>query len=113
MIVNPSKHHAMVLGSTDHQFYSFTTKDSLDLPGTTIDPVNWISINKSRLFVKKSQQSAECYAVSDPDLEITGGGGRSSRPLDKGGGVGLPTIFFLVWSKNKGGRASPDPPLLW
>ena len=30
MIVNPSKHHVMVLGFTDHQF-SFTTKDSLDL----------------------------------------------------------------------------------
>ena len=30
MIVNPSKHHAMVLGSTDHQF-SFITEDSLDL----------------------------------------------------------------------------------
>ena len=30
MIVNPSKHHAMVLGFIDHQF-SFTTKDSLDL----------------------------------------------------------------------------------
>ena len=26
MIVNPSKHHAMVLGSIDHQF-SFTSKD--------------------------------------------------------------------------------------
>ena len=36
MIVNPSKHHAMVLGFTDHQF-SFTTKDSLDLLGMTID----------------------------------------------------------------------------
>ena len=36
MIVNPSKHYAMVLGSTDHQF-SFTTKDSLDLLGMTID----------------------------------------------------------------------------
>ena len=36
MIVNPDKHHAMVLGSADHQF-SFTTKDSLDLLGMTID----------------------------------------------------------------------------
>ena len=36
MIVNPSKHHAMVLGFTDHQL-SFTTKDSLDLLGMTID----------------------------------------------------------------------------
>ena len=29
----------------------------------------------------------------DPDLEIKGGG-QSSRPLDKGGGGGLQTIFF-------------------
>ena len=36
MIVNPSKHHAMVLGFTDHQF-SFITKDSLDHLGMTID----------------------------------------------------------------------------
>ena len=36
MIVNPSKHHAMVLGFTDHQF-SFITKDSLDLLVMTID----------------------------------------------------------------------------
>ena len=36
MIATPSKHHAMVLGFTDHQF-SFTTKDSLDLLGMTID----------------------------------------------------------------------------
>ena len=36
MIVNPSKHHAMVLGSTDHQF-SLTTKDLYDLLGMTID----------------------------------------------------------------------------
>ena len=32
MIVNPDKHHAMVLGSTDHQFL-FTAKDSIDLLG--------------------------------------------------------------------------------
>ena len=36
MIVNPSKHHAMVLRSTDHQF-SLTTKDLYDLLGMTID----------------------------------------------------------------------------
>lgn len=36
MIVNPSKHRAMVLGFTDRQF-SFITKDSLDLQGMTID----------------------------------------------------------------------------
>ena len=53
MIVNPSKYHAMVLGSTDHQF-SFTTKDSLDLLGRmTID---------SRLNVDK-QVSLICKKV--------------------------------------------------
>ena len=36
MIVNPSKHHAMVLGSTGHQF-SLTNKDLYDLLGVTID----------------------------------------------------------------------------
>ena len=36
MIVNPSKHHAMVVGSTDQQL-SFTTEDSLNLLGMTID----------------------------------------------------------------------------
>ena len=36
MIVNPGKNHAMVLGSTDHQF-SLTTKDLHDLLGMTID----------------------------------------------------------------------------
>jgi len=36
MIVNSTKHHAMVLGSTDHKF-SLTAEDSLDLLGTTTD----------------------------------------------------------------------------
>ena len=36
MIVNPEKHHAMVLGTTDHKF-SFPVEDSLDLLGMTID----------------------------------------------------------------------------
>ena len=36
MIVNPDKHQAMVLGSTNHQF-SFKTEESLDLLGMTID----------------------------------------------------------------------------
>ena len=36
MIVNPDKHHAMVLGTTDHKF-SFPVEDSLDLLGVTID----------------------------------------------------------------------------
>ena len=36
MIVNPDKHHAMVLGTTDHRF-SFPVEESLDLLGMTID----------------------------------------------------------------------------
>ena len=57
--------------------------------------------------------------MPDPDLEIRGGGGGSSRPLDKGGGRSPPPNFLALrasfWSKNKGGpapRVSPmDPPL--
>ena len=46
------------------------------------------------------------YTELDSDLKIKGGG-RSSRPLDKGGG-GLPPKNFsalsaAVWSKKKGG----------
>ena len=36
MIMNPDKHHAMVLGTTNHKF-SFPVGDSLDLLGMTID----------------------------------------------------------------------------
>ena len=36
MIVNPDKHHAMVLGSPNHQF-SFKTEESLDLLGVTVE----------------------------------------------------------------------------
>ena len=36
MIVIPDKHHAMVLGTTDHRF-SFPVEESLDLLGMTID----------------------------------------------------------------------------
>ena len=57
--------------------------------------------------------------VPDQHLEIRGRGGRSSTPLDKGGGEGEGGVFknlFSVWSKNKSGRrvlwAPPlDPPL--
>ena len=55
--------------------------------------------------------------VPDADLKIRGGG-RSSRPLDKGGrgrGEGEGGVFknlFSVWSKNKsGGRVPWAPPL--
>ena len=62
----------MALGATEHQF-SFTTKDSLDLPGMTID--SQLNFNKqvSLICKKKRLQSAECYAVPDADLEIRGG----------------------------------------
>ena len=36
MIMNPDKHNAMVLGTTNHKF-SFPVGDSLDLLGMTID----------------------------------------------------------------------------
>ena len=36
MIVNPDKHHAMVLGTTDHKL-SFPVVDSLNLLGMTVD----------------------------------------------------------------------------
>ena len=53
--------------------------------------------------------------MPDPDVEIRGvGKGRSSRPLDKGGG-GLQQFFLAlrasVWSKNKGGEGPRVPPL--
>ena len=49
--------------------------------------------------------------VADTDLQIKGGGGRSSKPWDKGGGGWSQTNFFsalraLVSSKNKG---APGP----
>ena len=43
-------------------------------------------------------------AVPDPDLEIGGVGGGSSRPLDKIGGAPPPKFSASVWSKNKRGE---------
>lgn len=50
--------------------------------------------------------------LADPDLQIKGGGGWSSKPWDKGGGGWSPKKFFSalrasVSSKNKG---APGPP---
>ena len=46
----------------------------------------------------------------DRELEIRGGG-RSSRPLDNGGGVSKRNFLGLfVWSKNKWGAGTPVPP---
>lgn len=50
MIVNPDKHHAMVLGTTDYKF-SFPVEDSLDLLGMTID--NQLNFNKHVSLVCK------------------------------------------------------------
>ena len=53
------------------------------------------------------------YTELDSDLKIKGGGGgRSSRPLDKGGAVSLPKFFgpfgrSLVQEKRGGGWAAP------
>ena len=57
--------------------------------------------------------------VPDADLEIRGRGGRSSRPLDKGGGRGRGAsskIYFRFGLKIKAGGQVPwapplDPPL--
>ena len=49
-------------------------------------------------------------ALADPDLQI-GGGGRSSRTSDKGGGAVFSALRATVWSKNKGGRVPRAPPL--
>ena len=50
MIVNPDKHHAMVIGITDHQF-SFPIKESLYLLGMTID--NQLNFNEHVSLVCK------------------------------------------------------------
>ena len=63
--------------------------------------------------------AGDSNSVPDSDLELSGGGGggRSSRPLDKGWGRSSKKNFSAlrssVWSTNKGGtRGSPlDPPL--
>ena len=52
MIFNPGKHHAMVLGTTDHWF-SFPVEESLDLLGMTID--NQLNFDKHVSLV--------CYKV--------------------------------------------------
>ena len=55
----------------------------------------------------EKKRSNDYWPVLDRELEIRGGG-RSSRPLDNGGG-GLQKKFF-VWSKNKWGAGTPVPP---
>ena len=50
MIVNPDKHHAMVIGTTDHQF-SFPIEDSFHLLGMTID--NQLNFNEHVSLVCK------------------------------------------------------------
>ena len=59
----------------------------------------------------------DIFTVPDADLEIKGGGGRSSRPLDKGGARSPLKIFSTprgsVWFKNNGGGSEPPGPLPW
>ena len=59
--------------------------------------------------------------MPDPDFEIRGGGGGSSRPLDKEGALSPIKIFLAlrasVSSKNRGGPGAPwvaplDPALI-
>ena len=50
MIVNRDKHHAMVLGTTDHKF-SFPVEDSLESLGMTID--NHLNFNEHVSLVCK------------------------------------------------------------
>ena len=57
------------------------------------------------------------YTELDSDLKIKGGGGGgrlSSRPLDKGGGGGLPPKIFRPFRPQFGPRkkGGPGPPLL-
>ena len=55
----------------------------------------------------------DIFTVPDADLEIKGGGGRSSRPLDKGGARSPLKIFSTprgsVWFKNNGGGGTNPP----
>ena len=50
MIVNPDKHHTMILGTAEHRF-SFPVEDSPDLFGVTID--NHLNFNKHVSLVCK------------------------------------------------------------
>ena len=66
MIVNPSKHHAMVLGSTGHQF-SLTNKDLHDLLGMTID--SRLNFDK-RDSTDKSREKLEMLGVESNTREL-------------------------------------------
>ena len=91
-------------------------------------PVNTRVLNFRLVHAKPSawlfrpaRLTCEISAVPNPDLEIKGGGGgASSRPLDKGGPVFKKNFFPLFGpqfglktrGEGRGGRAPPlDPPL--
>ena len=48
----------------------------------------------SAWLFRPARLTCETSAVPDTDLEVKGGGGASSRPLDKGGPVFTKKIFF-------------------
>ena len=68
MIVNPDKHHAMVLGTTDYKF-SFPVEDSLDLLGMTID--NQLNFNKHVSLVCKKVNNQLNVMIRFRSLIIT------------------------------------------
>ena len=67
-------------------------------------------------MVTKYSVAMGLIAVADPDLQIRGRGGRSSRPLDGGGAVlnfFFSTFQAPVWSKNNGRPGPPGPLPAW
>ena len=77
MIVNPEKHQAMVLGTTDHKF-SFPVEDSLDLLGMTID--NQFNFNNKMLgFFRRTISGNK---ILSPQPATTGLPQRSKGPFN-------------------------------
>ena len=53
--------------------------------------------------------AGDSNSVPDPNLERRGGGGRSSRPLDKGGGAVFQKNFFRAPGPQSGLKIRGDP----
>ena len=68
--VNPDKHHAMVLGTSDYNF-SFPVEDSLDLLGMTIDnQYQWVPLKsfKNEQEAEEDDKHLRCtYSAEDND----------------------------------------------